>query len=130
MGCLSVTEHQNVNRSEPLIAEACRAALQQPVTRSDWPSYRFRPVPTSILAETIVSIKRYSGGALEVTLVGLWLSGDLITGCALILYSAFLETVPSEATPLVSYLAPKTRSRDDATNNSRERWPVRCLGRP
>jgi len=56
MGCLSVTEHQNVNRSERLIAEACRAALQQPVTRSAWPSYRFRPVPTSVLAETIVSI--------------------------------------------------------------------------
>src|SRR5699024_3555409 len=130
MGCLSVTEHQNVTRSERLVAEACRAALQQPVTRSVWSSYRFRPVPTIVLAGTTVIIKRYSGGELEVKLAGLWLSGDLITGCALILYRAFLETVPSEATPLVSYLAPKTRSRDDATNNSRERWPVRCLGRP
>lgn len=110
MGCLSVTEHQNVNRSEPLIAEACRAALQQPATRSAWPSYRFRPVPTSVLAETIVSIKRYSGAELEVKLVGLWLSGDLITGCAFILYRAFLEALPSEATPLVLYIAPTIRS--------------------
>lgn len=110
MGCLSVTEHQNVNRSERLVAEACRAALQQPVTRSVWSSYRFRPVPTSVLAGTTVSIKRYSGGELEVKLAGPWLSGGLISGCVLILYRAFLETVPSEATPLVSYIAPTIRS--------------------
>src|SRR5690625_7970176 len=107
MGCLSVTEHQNVNRSERLIVGACRAALQQPVTRSDWQSYRFRPVPTSVLAETTVSIKRYAGGELEVKLAGPWLSGDLIAGCALILYRAFLETVPYESTPLLPYIAPK-----------------------